>query len=295
VTTSAFAITVRAMRSFLFSLSLSLVAGCGPDPASALVDTSPEPAGANCAQGGVRIDVGLDRNDDGMLEANEVDSSEYVCNGSNGQNGQNGQNGTGQNGDKIKLTQEAAGVNCAFGGTKIEAGPDTNNNGTLDATEITTTRYVCNGGAGDVVTAFVEDPLYLNDQADGTLQTATVTAPAAGTVFAIAETDAYCTSTTGLPNTCATTTPASDVCITISTNAGSTGCWATLAPQAFVHLSANLSTHMTTSTAFPVAAGTHTYYVRGSTRDSASTGKVGLWRRGLTLIYVPDAPATPIP
>lgn len=288
---------MRQAFALLSTALLTWTVGCGPEEASTLVDTSAEPAGANCAQGGVRIDVGLDRNDDGMLETNEVDSSEYVCNGSNGQNGEDGedgQNGTGQNGDKIKLTQEAAGVNCAFGGTKIEVGPDSNNNGTLDANEIMTTRYVCNGGAGDVVTAFTEDALYLNDTADGTAQSATIVAPYAGTVFAIAETDAYCTSTTGQSNSCQAGVVGSDVCITITKNAGATGCWFASGPQTFVHLAADNTEHLSLATAFTVAAGSHTYHVRASTRDVISTGKLGLWRRGLTLIYIPDAPSPPV-
>ncbi|MDO7849162.1 hypothetical protein Q5H92_22555, partial [Hymenobacter sp. M29] len=45
----------------------------------------------------------------------------------------------------VRTTAEAAGANCATGGTKIETGQDANSNGSLDASEITATRYVCNG------------------------------------------------------------------------------------------------------------------------------------------------------
>jgi hypothetical protein len=48
----------------------------------------------------------------------------------------------------VKTTAEAAGANCAAGGTRIDAGQDVNGNGVLDAGEITATRYVCNGAAG---------------------------------------------------------------------------------------------------------------------------------------------------
>ncbi len=59
-----------------------------------------------------------------------------------GTNGANGLNAL------IKTTAEAAGANCANGGTKIESGLDLNNNGSLDASEVNAsqTRYVCNGG-----------------------------------------------------------------------------------------------------------------------------------------------------
>ena len=47
----------------------------------------------------------------------------------------------------INTTTEAAGANCASGGTKIETGLDTNNNGVLDTAEVNTdlTKYICNG------------------------------------------------------------------------------------------------------------------------------------------------------
>jgi GH35 family endo-1,4-beta-xylanase len=45
------------------------------------VNTTPEPVGANCAQGGTRIDVGVDANADGILEPNEITATSYVCNG----------------------------------------------------------------------------------------------------------------------------------------------------------------------------------------------------------------------
>ncbi|WP_294238232.1 hypothetical protein [Chryseobacterium sp. sg2396] len=48
----------------------------------------------------------------------------------------------------VKTTAESAGGNCTTGGMKIESGTDNNSNGILDASEITDTRYVCNGTNG---------------------------------------------------------------------------------------------------------------------------------------------------
>jgi hypothetical protein len=48
------------------------------------VNTTPEPPGSNCAAGGERIDVGIDTNGDGVLEAAEVQQTTYVCNGAAG-------------------------------------------------------------------------------------------------------------------------------------------------------------------------------------------------------------------
>ena len=64
--------------------------------------------------------------------------------GSNGTNGSNGFN------TLVKTTTELAGVNCATGGTKVEAGIDANGNGILDAGEvnIALTKYICNGATG---------------------------------------------------------------------------------------------------------------------------------------------------
>ena len=43
-----------------------------------------EPAGVNCPNGGYLVDVGVDDNDNGILEAVEIDFSYYVCNGADG-------------------------------------------------------------------------------------------------------------------------------------------------------------------------------------------------------------------
>jgi hypothetical protein len=57
---------------------------------------------------------------------------------------------TGATGQSVALrtVPEAAGANCATGGTKIEAGPDSNANGVADTNEVNSTAYVCNGQAG---------------------------------------------------------------------------------------------------------------------------------------------------
>lgn len=64
--------------------------------------------------------------------------------GAAGANGIDGKN------TLIKTTTEAAGANCANGGTKIEVGLDTNSNGELDTAEVnvTQTKYICNGTTG---------------------------------------------------------------------------------------------------------------------------------------------------
>ena len=48
---------------------------------SSLITTTAEPAGANCGNGGIRIQVGIDDNVNSVLESGEVDATSYVCNG----------------------------------------------------------------------------------------------------------------------------------------------------------------------------------------------------------------------
>ena len=154
----------------------------GADGKNALVNTTLEPAGTNCATGGTKIEVGIDLNSNGILDANEINTSQtkYVCNGAQGPQGiqgltgatgaqgpigltgpqgatgpqgvagTNGTNGTDGKNTLVKTTTEAAGVNCATGGTKVEVGLDANSNGVLDASEVNAalTKYICNGAVG---------------------------------------------------------------------------------------------------------------------------------------------------
>jgi OmcA/MtrC family decaheme c-type cytochrome len=114
----------------------------GASGANALTKTSAEPAGANCPAGGTKIEVGLDANGNGSLDATEVSaaSTAYVCNG-------------GGKSSLINITPEAAGDHCPFGGSKIETGIDANTNGTLEASEVNTalTSYACNAAPGGAI------------------------------------------------------------------------------------------------------------------------------------------------
>ncbi len=52
----------------------------GDDGASSLIETEELPAGDECSEGGVRIDVGLDESGDGQLQESEITDSHIVCN-----------------------------------------------------------------------------------------------------------------------------------------------------------------------------------------------------------------------
>jgi hypothetical protein len=67
----------------------------GANGLNALINTTTEPAGANCANGGTKIETGLDINLNGTLDNSEVNSvqTQYVCNGTSSANGQIASNG----------------------------------------------------------------------------------------------------------------------------------------------------------------------------------------------------------
>lgn len=115
---------------------------------SQLFTLSDEPSGSYCAHGGKRIDMGRDLNGNQLLDASEVTSSARICNGSDGASGNNGSNGSNGQTSLLTMSPEAAGANCASGGRKLSSGLDANSNGTLDASEVSATSYVCHGASG---------------------------------------------------------------------------------------------------------------------------------------------------
>ena len=114
----------------------------GSDGLSTLVSMSNEPAGANCASGGRKLSAGKDTNGNGGLDAAEVASTGYVCNGADGASGRDGVNSL------IAVTAETAGAQCTYGGNKVASGLDTDADGTLDAGEVTSVDYLCHGAPG---------------------------------------------------------------------------------------------------------------------------------------------------
>ena len=105
---------------------------------NALVATSDE-IGENCINGGIRLDFGLDTNDNGMLDDEEILSFHYICNGSNGLDGKNGQDGTnGTNANIITTVFEDDPDSCANGGVKVDVLID-------GVVQVGQTKYICNG------------------------------------------------------------------------------------------------------------------------------------------------------
>jgi hypothetical protein len=94
----------------------------GANGLNSLTKTSTEPAGANCSAGGIKIEIGVDVNSNGSLDANEVITAQtkYVCNGTTGATGATGPQG-------------AAGAQGPQGPTGLQGiqGVDGNNGNTM--------------------------------------------------------------------------------------------------------------------------------------------------------------------
>ena len=104
----------------------------GSDGLSALVSTSTESAGANCASGGTKIEVGMDDNGNGVLDAGEVDQTQYVCNGADGADGTDGQDGSASTDTLLSRISTPTLQACSSGGRIIEHGLD-NGDGSASA------------------------------------------------------------------------------------------------------------------------------------------------------------------
>jgi hypothetical protein len=91
--------------------------------------------------GGQRIRRGVDDGtptgtaDDGVLDAGEVDATAVVCNGASAVS-------------LVAMVDEPAGSNCAHGGERIDSGADTDRDGTLDASEVSSSSYLCDAAPG---------------------------------------------------------------------------------------------------------------------------------------------------
>jgi hypothetical protein len=61
-------------------LSLMACKKEGPAGKNSLIDQIPEPAGVHCISGGFKIITGIDDNRNNVLDSNEIQKTEYVCN-----------------------------------------------------------------------------------------------------------------------------------------------------------------------------------------------------------------------
>jgi ELWxxDGT repeat protein len=110
----------------------------GADALNALVSSSPEASGNNCANGGTRIDVGVDDNADGVLDATEIDQTQYVCNG-----------GSSNNTMLTSISSPLSNMGCDAGGRTVSYGLDNGDgagtyaNGVLEPGEVDASTTLC--------------------------------------------------------------------------------------------------------------------------------------------------------
>lgn len=117
-------------------------------------------ASATCPAGGVSIDIGIDSNGNGTLDAGEIKRTELLCHGAHGSNGADGLTSL------IDVT-EYSGSYCPGEGYAIRMGLDTNRNYALDAGDsLQQIRYVCNGqdGTNGLNSLITTSSLAVNDE-----------------------------------------------------------------------------------------------------------------------------------
>ena len=119
----------------------------GADGVTALIATSNEPAGNNCANGGVKVEAGNDDNDNGQLESNEVDSTQYICDG-----------GSSANTMLISVSNQQISTICNGGSRVVSHGLDNGDgggtaaNGQLESGEVDYSTTYCKTVALSLVT-----------------------------------------------------------------------------------------------------------------------------------------------
>lgn len=107
-----------------------------------LLRADAEPAGANCAAGGVAVKAGLDANGNGLLDDVEVDKVRYQC----------GEAAPTPPPVLTRTAAEPAGVHCPAGGTRVDAGPDRDGSGALGDAEVERSLWICETAPGRVLT-----------------------------------------------------------------------------------------------------------------------------------------------
>lgn len=144
---------MKTIFTVFIIVTLTLVA-CkqeGLNGSTSLIDIQSEPVGNNCNSGGLKIISGIDLNNNGILDMDEIDETKYICNGQSGSDGIL---------TLMDILPEPAGENCYNGGYKIISGLDMNQNSNLDENEIQNTEYLCQNGLVKVQNDFFMDTVY---------------------------------------------------------------------------------------------------------------------------------------
>ena len=113
----------------------------GTSIATLLTAVSP---GIECPNGGTKLDVGTDDNGDSFLNLNEIDHTEFLCNGADGANGSASSNTL-----LTRVSPPSHELNCTFFGRVVEHGLDDGTpggiaqNGILETDEVDYTTTYC--------------------------------------------------------------------------------------------------------------------------------------------------------
>lgn len=135
--------TLQSWRKFVATATttltlMSCTSDAPPTVIYTLMEPSPEPKGANCEYGGLKIEQGLDSNSSGSLDTTEIKKTTYLC----------AVRADGKTSMVISTPLAAGDKTCKWGGSKIITGLDQNDNKNLEESEIQSTGYSCKGEPG---------------------------------------------------------------------------------------------------------------------------------------------------
>ncbi|WP_422360484.1 DUF7151 family protein [Reichenbachiella sp.] len=119
-----------------FSLCHGEEGSSGNDGMTTLTKITDEASGDNCQNGGIKIESGMDKDENLILGNDEIETTHFICNGIDGMDGFT---------SLTKTLEESPGSNCDYGGIQVLTGLDRNANGQLDDDEVESTSYVCDG------------------------------------------------------------------------------------------------------------------------------------------------------
>lgn len=98
-----------------------------------VIDTAVESPGENCTTGGIALISGVDVDENGVLDEEEIEGTQYIC------------TAVQEIIDTVDLMEGNA--NCPTGGVMIVRGSDLDGDGMLSVEEVESESYVCQGGA----------------------------------------------------------------------------------------------------------------------------------------------------
>lgn len=78
---------LRIKLSYIWIITFALFSCEGDEGQpgfNTLINSVPESTGTNCANGGIKVEFGLDKDRNNFLSSDEVTSTQYICNGNNG-------------------------------------------------------------------------------------------------------------------------------------------------------------------------------------------------------------------